>query len=286
MSEKLDLFELSVKRGLENYEVHMESGAWENFHAHMTGGAGAGAGTGSSAAGGSSFLGRFGVAASALIALGLFVNHYSEQEAPDTHSPEMVQNLETEQGDANAADNYHFTTTEDATSAEDQLRNEFAQLDSPEANTETSLTSGSSDLSDGPVKNAIITSGEEERMAHINSSLQAAADRVESDDLEMKTVTHYVGENFDLGAPSEFSPNGDGDKDVFMPGEISPADQFTLTITDSEGATVFTSSQIDRPWDGTDSLGQPSEAGRYRWEVTMSQGKNQDVYKGYVKLKR
>jgi len=269
MPEKLDLFELSVKRGLENYEAPMESGSWEQFQAHMNGGASSSV----AAKGGSSFLGKFGVAAAVLTAVGLFVNYSADTDQLAHHSEpiEVIEPLHTNVSDANDA----------AEEANYIVENSDAEV------SEKVLAENKAIANDAIVAEAVAV--QETRIVTINEKLQQAANRVEKEEvaLEKKTTTRYVGKNFNLGALSEFSPNGDGDDDTFLPATLSAADRFTMTISNDKGDRVFRSNSIDRPWTGEDATGESLNEGHYSWEVILHKDNNsKEIFRGVVKLER
>ncbi|PCJ82409.1 MAG: hypothetical protein COA57_13340 [Flavobacteriales bacterium] len=61
-----------------------------------------------------------------------------------------------------------------------------------------------------------------------------------------------VLEDYNLLAPKAFSPNGDGINDNWMPVALKYGNiQFTLMIIDKTGKVLYTTSDKDRPWDGT-----------------------------------
>lgn len=267
MSEKLDLFELSVKRGFENYEVPMEEGAWNQFQSNMNNG------TGSSSAGGSkgSFFGKFGVAAAILTATGLFIN-YSTDFRQDQLADASVEHIESTRvtEHLNDAIDIESTFTVNATS---EISNEEVLLSESETFT----------------KKAATKKAEEKRILTINKKLQAAADRVEkeAEALEKKTTTRYVGKNFNLDAISEFSPNGDGKNDVFVPSALTTESRFNMTITNAKGQRVFNSKSLEHPWDGRDLEGNTAAAGHYSWEVILHKdNNNKEIFRGVVRLDR
>ncbi len=277
MSEKLDLFELSVKRGLENYEVPMEEGAWEQFQSHLN------TGSGSSSAGGSSssFLGKFGAAAAILTAVGIFINHGSSIE----HSPAIAEHSVSEQDH----DNYGASVQEDESAYVVENVETAGELSEKGAKASEEGFDASSRIADsGKAESGKV---EAERIMTINQKLQAAADRAEAEadkeELEKKTTTRYVGNSFKLGAPSEFSPNGDGKEDSFLPTALEEGSRFTMTISDDRGNRVFRSSQLDRPWKGMDQSGNLAKEGHYSWEVVLHKdNNNKEIFRGVVRLER
>lgn len=78
----------------------------------------------------------------------------------------------------------------------------------------------------------------------------------------IKTI-NVVSPNFFL--PTAFTPNGDGNNEVFRPiiGRISD-ESFDITIADRWGRIVYTSENIYEGWDGRDTKGNIGE-GSYVW---------------------
>lgn len=61
-----------------------------------------------------------------------------------------------------------------------------------------------------------------------------------------------INENFNLLAPTSFSPNGDGLNDAWMPVTLTHSEyEFTLEILDKNNNLVFSTSDAYQPWDGT-----------------------------------
>lgn len=68
--------------------------------------------------------------------------------------------------------------------------------------------------------------------------------------------------------PNAFTPNGDGDNDVFLPvaGFIK---EWHLEIFTKWGDPVFASTPLTRGWDGT-CMGNPCANGSYIWKITYN----------------
>lgn len=102
-----------------------------------------------------------------------------------------------------------------------------------------------------------------------------------------KRVT--VDNDFNLLAPTAFTPDGDGLNDNFIPRalEIMNA-EFTMSIFHKNGQLYYETNQVSRPWDGRYMMdNQNAPGGAYVWVVQV---KNKDgeteVYKGSVTLLR
>jgi gliding motility-associated-like protein len=73
----------------------------------------------------------------------------------------------------------------------------------------------------------------------------------DDDCVEVKVETP-CSTNKDLGVPNAFSPNNDGNNDLFcLSGWSACMDEFTILIYDRWGEKVFESSKADFCWDGS-----------------------------------
>ncbi|PSK95156.1 gliding motility-associated C-terminal domain-containing protein [Taibaiella chishuiensis] len=68
--------------------------------------------------------------------------------------------------------------------------------------------------------------------------------------------------------PNAFSPNGDGLNDIFKPESQGHPSEYVLQIYNRWGATVFTSYNISKGWDGTINNGQPADIADYHYRIT------------------
>jgi gliding motility-associated-like protein len=96
-----------------------------------------------------------------------------------------------------------------------------------------------------------------------------------------------VTEDYNLLAPTSFTPNGDGINDNFMPAALEILDaSFSLSIFSTTEGLVFESSSTDNKWDGNNKqTGAQSPTGNYIWVVKLinSDG-NTEQYKGALLL--
>lgn len=98
-----------------------------------------------------------------------------------------------------------------------------------------------------------------------------------------------VEDDYNLLAPTAFTPNGDGRNDYFIPRalEIMNAD-FTMSVFHKNGQLYYETNQVSRPWDGRYMKdNQNAPGGAYVWIVKV---KNKDgeteIYRGSVTLLR
>lgn len=102
------------------------------------------------------------------------------------------------------------------------------------------------------------------------------------------TRTVVIKEDYNLLAPSSFSPDDDTREDTFMPGALKLIDgEFVLRVVDPRtDMVIFESSDYNRPWDGTIAgTSVKASGGEYHWEanVTYNDGRT-DQFTGAVRL--
>lgn len=108
------------------------------------------------------------------------------------------------------------------------------------------------------------------------------------EDITFKNV--IIKEDYNLMAPHEFTPDGNGRNDSFMPDALKLIEgTFTLKIFDSKtNMVIFESTDYNKPWDGK-IAGTNVKASRdvYPWIVNVNyRYGGVDEFKGEVKLKR
>ena len=98
-----------------------------------------------------------------------------------------------------------------------------------------------------------------------------------------------VEDDYNLLAPTAFTPNGDGRNDYFIPRalEIMDAD-FTMSVFHKNGQLYYETNQVSRPWDGRYMKdNQNAPGGAYVWIVKMKTPNGEtEVYRGSVTLLR
>jgi gliding motility-associated-like protein len=98
-----------------------------------------------------------------------------------------------------------------------------------------------------------------------------------------------VNEDYNLLAPTAFSPNNDGDNDKFIPRALEVMNvDFRLMIFDQQKGLIFESNTIDKQWDGRiEKTGVLAEQGTYLWVVEIyDQFDNKKQYRGPITLIR
>jgi len=96
----------------------------------------------------------------------------------------------------------------------------------------------------------------------------------------------YIEHDYNLLAPSGFSPNGDGLNDTWIPASLVSGDYiFNLTIFDKAGNVAYITSDKMRPWDGRNAkTGYFAKMGEmFLWKATVQEGNGKvSTYDGYI----
>jgi gliding motility-associated-like protein len=103
----------------------------------------------------------------------------------------------------------------------------------------------------------------------------------------MDTITIDVDSRTSIFIPNAFSPNNDGNNDLFhVYGELSGVRYFELVVFDRWGEKVYETNDYASGWDGQ-FRGQPAPVGTYVYvaTVTFADGTEKN-YKGSVNLFR
>ena len=104
-----------------------------------------------------------------------------------------------------------------------------------------------------------------------------------------KTELIEINRDFTLGAPEQFSPNGDGQYDTFMPESLKLLDaKFHLTVYNAEGGRIYSTDNVAQPWTGkVNNQGAVCAPGEYVWAVDVrTAGNAPETFTGKVKLVR
>ena len=83
-----------------------------------------------------------------------------------------------------------------------------------------------------------------------------------------------IPKSFDqLMAPTAFTPDGDGNNDVFIPRALPETGvAFEMVITDLKGQEVYRTSSANDPWNGNlQNNGTKLDAGTYAWTVVLKE---------------
>lgn len=104
-----------------------------------------------------------------------------------------------------------------------------------------------------------------------------------------KTELIEINRDFTLGAPEQFSPNGDGQYDTFMPESLKLLDaKFHLTVYNAEGGRIYSTDNVAQPWTGkVNNQGAVCAPGEYVWAVDVrTAGNSPETFTGKVNLVR
>lgn len=99
----------------------------------------------------------------------------------------------------------------------------------------------------------------------------------------------FIDNDYNLLAPSAFTPDGDGLNDVFIPEALKLMNnQFTMIIQSRTEGIVFETSSINRAWDGTNQkTGLECSEKNYIWVVNLINDKGEkEQYTGAVLIQR
>ncbi|MFT3883890.1 MAG: PKD domain-containing protein [Flavobacteriales bacterium] len=115
------------------------------------------------------------------------------------------------------------------------------------------------------------------------------------------TVTNEIGcvdktlrevlieKDYNLDAPTAFSPNGDNIDETFIPEALRQLGvKFHLAVYDTNGGLLYETNDATKPWTGRlNNRGDVLPAGEYVWVVDVSENLHLDeTYTGKVKLVR
>jgi gliding motility-associated-like protein len=89
----------------------------------------------------------------------------------------------------------------------------------------------------------------------------------------------------DLWLPNAFTPNGDGENDVFIPRGEAISD-YTLQIFNHWGEQIYKLENTQNGWDGLCGTGMPAPSATYTYLLTYANGSKKEVLTGKVTLLR
>lgn len=100
------------------------------------------------------------------------------------------------------------------------------------------------------------------------------------------TETLRLGNRLGAGAPSSFSPDGDGRYDTFLPRAAKEAEgEWLFVVYDSEGNQVFESRNALQPWNGEVGGGGTAAGHRFTWVLKMKEASgHQTMYTDVVRV--
>jgi hypothetical protein len=96
-----------------------------------------------------------------------------------------------------------------------------------------------------------------------------------------------IQKDYNLLAPTAFSPNGDFQNDNFIPKALQIMDDvhFTMNIMSKSGETVYTTRNVNQPWDGVNmnDNSQMPAGSAYVWQVVLTNNNGEkELYEGQV----
>ena len=98
-----------------------------------------------------------------------------------------------------------------------------------------------------------------------------------------------VKSDYNLLAPTAFTPNGDNKNDYFIPEALRIMDvDFTMVVFDKSGKVMYQTTEVNMPWDGTNATDNSiAEDGAYVWKVQFKNSNGElEMYEGQVIITR
>jgi gliding motility-associated-like protein len=91
-----------------------------------------------------------------------------------------------------------------------------------------------------------------------------------------------IGAEYNIFVPNSFTPNGDGQNDVFAPRALGmDLSKYSLIIYDRWGGIVFESTDLNQPWDGrVQGSTKMAQNGVYVWRIVAHE--ETDNAQGYI----
>lgn len=98
-----------------------------------------------------------------------------------------------------------------------------------------------------------------------------------------------VKSDYNLLAPTAFTPNGDNKNDYFIPEALRIMDvDFTMVVFDKSGKVMYQTTDVNMPWDGNNATDNSiAEDGAYVWKVQFKNSNGElEMYEGQVIITR
>jgi gliding motility-associated-like protein len=98
-----------------------------------------------------------------------------------------------------------------------------------------------------------------------------------------------VKSDYNLLAPTAFTPNGDNKNDYFIPEALRIMDvAFTMVVFDKSGKVMYQTTEVNMPWDGNNATDNSiAEDGAYVWKVQFKNSNGElEMYEGQVIITR
>lgn len=98
-----------------------------------------------------------------------------------------------------------------------------------------------------------------------------------------------IKNDYNLLAPTAFTPDGDAKNDEFIPEALKIMDtEFTMVIYDKSGRVMYQTSDVNSPWNGMNSIDNSMcEGDAYIWKVQLKNKNGEtEYYEGQVILLR
>lgn len=132
---------------------------------------------------------------------------------------------------------------------------------------------------DGVIDSCNFSSVLEDKFQEFLTIVQTVTNIAGCEDKMIKNIR--ILPDFVLTAPTIFTPNGDGQNDVFKPILVNVSEEgFELLIFDRRGNIVFQTNSISDVWDGTLLGSDWNQADRMEYEIYMVKMKGRSIFNG------
>ncbi len=288
-----DLF----SKGLENHTTPVRPEVWNGLQAKM---AAAGVASSATAVKGLSALAKWiigGAATSAAVVTTVVIVN-SQDPAPQEQK--TLASATTQQPAFSSTETVNSETQQDQTSA--PVTNGSTQPVQPQEQLPDNVYSkpvptpldfgpwqlDPQETTTGPDRNApdpAKTNPTETTPKQIHDQEELEKALAQQKDLELQTPA-TVNESKITKIPNFFSPNNDGDNDEFYI-ESQHLNDFSVSFMDAQGNALWTSTDPNFKWDGTNRSGEPVAAGRYICLIVAKDSKGELIkeYK-FIEIRR
>jgi|GEM_PF-4052151 len=258
-------FDALIKKAVDNADLPMPADAWSEFESFRSGGA---IGTAKSS---QSFFTHF-IAAG--VALAVTVGAINMSITTDS--------AHNQDSHTTSISHPNGTSTTDLT----DTHMEFIDI-ANESSEKTNKELLDKNVADNLVES--VSHKDQKTIVRINTKLNDKGTPTQSNwtpTKETKRTTKYVGKDFNLDAPSNFSPNGDGINDSFIPTALTRDAVFEMVVRNEKDQVLYKTSDVKRPWTGLDQSGNELPEGKYKWTVSLQENTSNSIFRGTVKLHR
>ena len=137
---------------------------------------------------------------------------------------------------------------------------------------------------DGSTDSVLLASLPNTYWVQVTNNCGTSSDTIEVFTIDCDTLTN---DTTILTMPNVFTPNGDGNNDIFIPSKLNKVVTAQISIYNRWGQQLFYSELLMQGWDGRTTAGIEVPSGTYFWIVNyVDIDKNEETLKGHVSLLR